>query len=145
MSQEELTPAGNLEADFRAIGKAAQILPAYIRIICQTRIDGRAEPELLEISKQIALQKIETARAGMGEYAFFDQHESIISDSDPSHILALLDREIDSPTKSPMLAYVTNACPLQAHHGTAKTAKTKCWYCPVITNVIKTLKKETKP
>lgn len=68
MNPDELA-AGNLEADFRAIGKAAQILPAYIRIICQTRIDGRAEPELLEIAKQIALQKIETARAGMGEYA----------------------------------------------------------------------------
>lgn len=135
----------DLETNFAAIGKAAQILPSYVRIICQSRIDSRTEPEVLEVARQIALSKIDDARAAGMDYDFFTTHAGIITDTDPSHILALIDRELSSPVQSPLLSYVTNSCPLQAYNGAAKTAKTKCWYCPVITTVIKSLKAEYQP
>lgn len=134
-----------LESDFAAIGKAAQILPSYIRVICQSRIDSRTEPEVLDVARHIALSKISDARDAGMNYDFFAVHEGIITDTDPSHILSLIEHEINSPTQSPLLAYVTNSCPLQAYNGAARTAKTKCWYCPVITTVIKALKAKYQP
>lgn len=129
--------------DFSAVGKAAQILPAYLRIICRSRFDC-TPVELLEISQTIALDSIDELKEAGMSYRFLDEHRAIISEVPPADILALIEGRIGTDNHSPLLARMIGTCPLQQFNGPMKTAKSKCWSCSIIPELIRELKAKTK-
>lgn len=126
---------------FSEIGKAAQILPAYFRILCRARFDA-SPPEMLEIARGIARGDIESAQARGLSYPFLEAHRLILEHFEPGTVIETMDDIIGTKTANIALSRVIGVCPMQAHNGSAKIAKSKCWSCPVISQTIQRLKED---
>ena len=125
--------------NFREIGKISQLLPTYLRVICRARFDC-TPPEVLDIARAETTTKLNQAIANGYEYAFVREHLAIIETMTPGDIMQALDDEVSAGTKNPLLQHLISACPMQSHAGSNKTARTRCWTCPVISDTLRKLK-----
>ena len=110
----------------KAIGKASQILPAYLRMICRSRIDC-TPIEVLDQARKIALSDLRIAQQTLPDYQFIKEHTAIASQYTPDQLLDLIADEIDRQT--PKNPYITNTCRMM-DRGTG--SKKACWICPII-------------
>ena len=139
MSSTDTTPAAP-KHDFKAIGHAAQMLPAYLRVVCRSRFDCTPY-EVLEIARQETTDKIQALKDEGFNYVFLDEHHEIVIKTPIDEILIVIEGNLTGGIKNPLLQHMMNQCPMQAHNGSNKTARSKCWTCPIISDVLKELKK----
>lgn len=126
--------------DFKAIGKAAQILPSYLRLICRARIDC-TPPEMLEVAKMIALDNIAAQAQEGPAFAFLERHRMIIEAHDPADLMDRLEHKVGGGQGSALMSRMAGGtCAMQAHAGAMKTAKSRCWSCSIIADLIRDLK-----
>ncbi len=118
----------------KALGKASQILPSYLRIVCRSRLDC-TPLEVLDQARMIGRMDLATAHNRLPDYEFIVKHDAIMHQYTTEQILDLIEEEIERQTpKSP---YSTPPCRLTERGAGGKKA---CWICPVITATLQRLK-----
>lgn len=132
-------PAPTPTHNFREIGKISQVLPAYLRVVCRARFDCTPD-EVIDIARAETTAALHQAIADGYDYRFVHEHIAIIETIPPADIMQEITEEISAGHKNPLLQHLISACPMQAHRGTQKTARTQCWSCPVISSTLKHLK-----
>jgi len=121
-------------ARMKAIGKASQILPSYLRMVCRSRLDC-TPIEVLDHARIMAKTELHAARQRLPDYHFVEVHEAIVHQYTTEQILDLIIDEIDHQT--PKTPYSQATCRLMERGAGGKKA---CWICPIMTATIQRLR-----
>lgn len=114
-----------------AIGKASQILPSHLRMICRSRLDC-TPIEVLDHARTMGLSELTAAKQRLPDYEFINEHHAILHQYKTVQLLNLIEDEIDAQT--PKTPYSTPTCRLIERGAGGKKA---CWNCPVISAALR--------
>lgn len=110
----------------KATGRASQILPAFLRVICRSRIDCTPQ-EIIDDMRDDSLANLKLAQQNLPDYKFIREHIAILEQYTPEQLSELIKSEIEHQT--PNSPYLIPICRMTERGMGGKKA---CWICSVI-------------
>lgn len=141
MNPEDVQVVSNMpdpidKAFYSDMGRAGQILPAFIRIVCRARLEC-VPIEILDEARRIAKRDVSRVQR-IYSYSFLDDYAKVLSNP-IERIVEVVRERTNEQGNTPRFIYTSGKCRVESSQVNGKSAKTLCWSCPIISEIISDL------